>query len=187
MKTLLIDNYDSFTYNLVHLLKSIGSIDLQVVRNDKITLNEINEYDNLLISPGPGIPDEAGIIKEAIKHFAATKNILGVCLGHQAIAEVFGGSLVNMKEPIHGIASELTQTSDEKLFDKLPQSFKVGRYHSWQVDKQSLPPELLITAESSDGSIMALKHKNYNVKGLQFHPESVLTEFGREILQNWIN
>lgn len=187
-KILLIDNYDSFTYNLVHLIKSISTMEINVVRNDKITLQEVNAYDKILISPGPGIPSEAGIIREVIRNYAKTKSILGICLGHQAITEVFGGKLVNMEKVFHGVATPVNLSEErDEIFKGIPASFLVGRYHSWQADKETFSTELKITAEDKDGSIMALAHRVYDVKGLQFHPESILTEFGKEIMFNWVN
>lgn len=188
MQILLIDNYDSFTYNLVHLMKSVSSSEIDIVRNNKITLQNVNVYDKILISPGPGIPCEAGVIQEVIKQYAPTKSILGICLGHQAIAEVFGGKLSNMKKVFHGVATPINLSADrDEIFKGIPDSFLVGRYHSWQADRETFPTELKITAEDKEGSIMSLRHKEYDVKGLQFHPESILTEFGKEMMYNWIN
>ena len=187
-RILLIDNYDSFTYNLVHLMKSVSSLEIHVVRNNKITLQEVNAYSKILISPGPGIPYEAGITQEVVRNYAPTKSILGICLGHQAIAEVFGGKLTNMEKVFHGVATPICLAKErDEIFKGIPDSFLVGRYHSWQADKGTFSAELKITAEDKDGSIMALAHKEYDVKGLQFHPESILTEFGKEIMFNWIN
>lgn len=187
-KILLIDNYDSFTYNLVHLIKEVSDVDLDVRRNNKISLEELNNYDRIVISPGPGIPDEAGIIKEAIKHFASTKKILGICLGHQAIAEVFDSKIINMKESYHGVGSniELSDKS-EILFKNVPDNFIAGRYHSWVVQQEGLSEDLIVTAKDKNGMIMALSHRHYDVKGIQFHPESILTEHGKTIMGNWIN
>jgi anthranilate synthase component 2 len=184
---LIIDNYDSFTYNLVHLVNEIG-LQCEVWRNDKFNIDDVDAYDHIILSPGPGIPSEAGLLLDVIEKYAATKSIFGVCLGQQAIAEVFGGKLYNLSRPMHGIATPVKIIDkQEKLFLGLPQSFKVGRYHSWVVDEKGLPADLLITAiDEQDNTIMALRHKQYNVRGVQFHPESVLTEYGREIMQNWL-
>jgi len=187
-KILIIDNYDSFTYNLVHLVHEIG-LTCDVWRNDKFALEEVDAYSHIILSPGPGIPSEAGLLLAVIERYAPTKSIFGVCLGQQAIAEVFGGKLHNLSRPMHGIATPIKITDkDEKLFAGLPESFKVGRYHSWVVDQNGLPETLTVTAiDEKDNSIMALRHQQYDVRGVQFHPESVLTEYGRAILQNWLN
>jgi anthranilate synthase component II len=186
-KILIIDNYDSFTYNLVHLVNEIG-LQCDVWRNDKFAIGDVNAYDHIILSPGPGIPSEAGLLLEVIEKYAPAKSILGVCLGQQAIAEVFGGKLYNLSRPMHGIATPIKVTDpQEKLFAGLPQSFKVGRYHSWVVDRDGFPEVLTVTAiDEQDNSIMALRHKEYDVRGVQFHPESVLTEHGRVLMQNWI-
>ena len=187
MKLLVLDNYDSFTYNLVHLLREIGT-DLDVFRNDKIDLEQVSNYDKILLSPGPSLPKEAGIMPQLIEHYASQKNILGVCLGHQAIGEAFGASLSNLSEVQHGVATNVQSIVQENLFLNLPEKFKVGRYHSWVVEKESLKnTPLQIIAEDEQGFVMALKHQSYQVWGLQFHPESILTEFGREILVNWLD
>ena len=184
---LIIDNYDSFTYNLVHLVNEIG-LQCEVWRNDKFNIGDVDAFSHIILSPGPGIPSEAGLLLEVIEKYAPTKSMFGVCLGQQAIAEVFGGRLYNLSEPMHGIATPIKVTDEqEKLFTGLPESFKVGRYHSWVVEK-ALPDVLAITAiDEQDGSVMALRHKQYDVRGVQFHPESVLTEYGREMMQNWLN
>lgn len=186
-KILIIDNYDSFTYNLVHLVNEIG-MECEVWRNDKFELADVDAFDKIILSPGPGIPSEAGLLLDVIKTYAATKSIFGVCLGQQAIAEAFGGSLHNLKQPMHGIATPIKVTDEnEQLFIGLPQHFKVGRYHSWVVDEKNLPEELTITAiDESDNSAMALRHKTYDVRGVQFHPESILTEYGKEMMANWL-
>ena len=186
-KILIIDNYDSFTYNLVHLVHEIG-LTCDVWRNDKFALEDVNAYSHIILSPGPGIPSEAGLLLAVIERYAATKSIFGVCLGQQAIAEAFGGKLHNLSRPMHGIATPIKITDkDEKLFAGLPEIFKVGRYHSWVVDQDGLPETLTVTAiDEKDNSIMALRHQQYDVRGVQFHPESVLTEYGRAILQNWL-
>ncbi|MCF6213501.1 MAG: aminodeoxychorismate/anthranilate synthase component II [Flavobacteriaceae bacterium] len=184
-KILVIDNYDSFTYNLVHYLQELGC-EVSVKRNDKLSLDEVADYDKVLLSPGPGLPDEAGLLKAIIKSYANTKSILGVCLGQQAIAEVFGGTLVNLKEVHHGIASDIKLTNpDAVLYKDLPSIFKVGRYHSWVVSK-NLPQELIATSVDEQGEIMSLKHKYLDVRGVQYHPESILTPNGKAILKNWI-
>ena len=186
MNILVIDNYDSFTYNLVHLLNQLG-LDATVWRNDKFELNEVEAFDKILLSPGPGIPSEAGLLLDVIKQYAATKSILGVCLGQQAIAEVFGGELYNLEKPVHGTATKINIVDDhEFLFKGLPNQFEVGRYHSWAVKSENLPKELIITAEDEKGVMMALRHQTLDVRGVQFHPESVLTEYGKEMIANWI-
>ncbi|MDB5262038.1 MAG: aminodeoxychorismate/anthranilate synthase component [Adhaeribacter sp.] len=188
MKLLVLDNYDSFTYNLVHLVKKLGyGTKMEVYRNDKITLDDVEEYDNILLSPGPGVPDEAGIMPELIKRYAPTKKILGVCLGHQAIAEAFGGTLLNLPEPMHGVATTIkVNAKNEPLFRGLPSEFKAARYHSWVVVAQTMPQELEVTAIDGEGQIMALRHREFNVKGVQFHPESILTEHGETIMRTWL-
>lgn len=186
LKILIIDNYDSFTYNLVHLVNELG-LECDVWRNDQFALEDVDAYSHIILSPGPGIPSEAGLLLQVIERYAPSKNMFGVCLGQQAIAEVFGGKLYNLPQPMHGIATPIKVTDDtERLFSGLPEQFKVGRYHSWVVEKE-LPNELTITAiDEADGSVMALRHKQYNVRGVQFHPESVLTEYGKEMLANWL-
>jgi anthranilate synthase component 2 len=187
MKILVIDNYDSFTYNLVHLLNELGE-DATVWRNDKFELEDVAQFDKILLSPGPGIPSEAGLLLEVIKKYASSKSILGVCLGQQAIAEVFGGELYNLEKPVHGTATKLVITdTEELLFKGLQSGFDVGRYHSWAVKSDNLPSELLITATDEKGVMMALRHKTLDVRGVQFHPESVLTQFGKEMIANWLN
>lgn len=187
-KILIIDNYDSFTYNLVHLVNELGQ-QCEVWRNDKFAIGDVDAFDQIILSPGPGIPSEAGLLLEVIGKYAATKSIFGVCLGQQAIAEVFGGSLYNLSQPMHGIATPIKVTDDqEQLFKGLPASFKVGRYHSWVVSDKDLPQALKITAiDEADNSIMALAHQEYDVRGVQFHPESILTEYGKELMQNWLS
>ena len=186
-KILIIDNYDSFTYNLVHLVNEIG-LQCEVWRNDKFNLDDVEDFSHIILSPGPGIPSEAGLLLDVITRYAPTKSIFGVCLGQQAIAEAFGGQLYNLSRPMHGIATPIKVTdADEKLFTGLPESFKVGRYHSWVVDQKGLPDVLTVTAiDERDNSIMALRHKQYDVRGVQFHPESVLTEYGKRMMQNWL-
>ncbi len=186
-KILVIDNYDSFTYNLVHYLEALNA-NVTVVRNDEFDLEEVEAYDKILLSPGPGIPNEAGLLKEVIQRYAPSKSILGICLGLQAIGEVFGGSLRNLEKVYHGVATQaLIQVIDENLFDGLPNEIHVGRYHSWVVDTAHFPEALQITAVDPNGEIMALRHSTFDVKGVQFHPESVLTPDGKKILANWIN
>ena len=187
MKILLLDNYDSFTYNLLHLVKELGATDVTVVRNDQITLEDVEQYDKIILSPGPGIPEEAGLLLPIIRQYAATKKILGVCLGHQAIGEAFGAKLTNLTEVFHGIQSSIKILDHEVLFKGLADEILVGRYHSWVVDRVDLPSCLDITAESEEGQIMGLRHQSYEVYGIQFHPESVLTPKGKEILQNFLN
>ncbi|NGF55965.1 aminodeoxychorismate/anthranilate synthase component II [Parapedobacter sp. SGR-10] len=185
-KILVIDNYDSFTYNLVHLLQELGE-DYEVVRNDKFTLDYVDDFDKILLSPGPGIPEEAGLLMDVIRTYAPTKSILGICLGQQAIAEVFGGTLFNMPKPLHGVATDIIITDDtEKLFQDFPRNSKIGRYHSWAVEKNTLPDTLKITALDPDGIIMALSHTIYDVRSVQFHPESVLTDNGKKLIENWL-
>lgn len=186
MKILVLDNYDSFTYNLVQLIEQIVGKKVDVFRNDEIALEDIEKYDKIILSPGPGIPSEAGILIDVIKKYAATKSILGVCLGQQAIAEAFGGSLINLKEVYHGVATEAKQTNDHCLFEGLPNVLEVGRYHSWAVNKADFPSELEITSEDENGIIMSLKHKAYNLHAVQYHPESILTPEGRKILENFL-
>jgi anthranilate synthase component 2 len=184
-KILVIDNYDSFTYNLVHYLQDLDC-EVVVKRNDKITLDAVDQFHKILLSPGPGIPDEAGLLKPIIKRYAANKSILGVCLGQQAIGEVFGGSLENLSRVYHGVSTKIKLiNSDEILYRNIPETFEVGRYHSWVVSK-NLPAALIATAIDENGEIMSLKHREYDVRAVQYHPESILTEHGREILKNWI-
>ncbi|MDR1683190.1 MAG: aminodeoxychorismate/anthranilate synthase component II [Candidatus Symbiothrix sp.] len=187
MKILLFDNYDSFTYNLFHVVKELGYRDIEVHRNDRIALDEVERFDKIILSPGPGIPSEAGLLLPLIKRFAPTKSILGVCLGHQAIAEAFGGQLINLEAVYHGVATPVEIIAEDSLFKTLPKTFDVGRYHSWIVSKEHFPNELEITAIEENGQIMALKHKCLDVHGLQFHPESVLTPLGKEIIKNFLN
>ncbi len=185
-KILVIDNYDSFTYNLVHYLEDLGC-DVTVKRNDKLTLEDVAPFDKIVLSPGPGIPDEAGLLKPIIKKYAASKSILGVCLGQQAIAEVFGGSIINLDTVYHGVATDVTVTvDDESLFNGLEKIIEVGRYHSWVVDT-NLPSTLEVTSVDANGQIMSLRHKEYDVRAVQFHPESVLTPDGKRMLENWLN
>ena len=186
MKIVIIDNYDSFTYNLSHLIKEIGA-EVTVIRNDQFTLNQLERFDKIVLSPGPGIPSEAGLLLDVIKTYKGRKPILGVCLGHQAIGEVFGGTLENLSDVFHGVATEGTQFSNDYIFDSLPKRITMGRYHSWVVSRENFPTCLEVTAVSDEGQIMALKHKNYDIHGIQFHPESVLTPEGTTILRNFID
>lgn len=191
MGILVFDNYDSFTYNLVHLVEKITHTKVDVYRNDQISLEKVKEYDKIILSPGPGIPEEAGLLLPLIKEYASTKSILGVCLGHQAIGEAFGGKLTNLSTVYHGVATEIEvegQRSEARssLFEGLPEKILVGRYHSWIVSDDRFPEELEVTARDDNGYIMALQHKQYDVQGVQFHPESVLTPDGEKILRNWL-
>jgi len=196
MKILVFDNYDSFTYNLVHLVEKITHEKVEVHRNDQIPMEKVKEYDKIILSPGPGIPEEAGMLLPLIKEYASSKSILGVCLGHQAIGQAFGGTLVNLSTVFHGVATPIKVGSQESgvgrqnpgndLYKGLPKEFEVGRYHSWVVSKENFPEVLEITAEDDNGFIMGLQHKTYDVQGVQFHPESVLTPMGEEIMKNWL-
>lgn len=186
MKIVIIDNYDSFTYNLSHLIKEIGA-EVTVIRNNQFKLNQLERFDKIVLSPGPGIPSEAGLLLDVIKTYKGRKPILGVCLGHQAIGEVFGGTLENLSDVFHGVATEGTQFSNDYIFDSLPKRITMGRYHSWVVSRENFPTCLEVTAVSDEGQIMALKHKNYDIHGIQFHPESVLTPEGKTILRNFID
>ncbi|WP_339609917.1 aminodeoxychorismate/anthranilate synthase component II [uncultured Planktosalinus sp.] len=185
MKILVIDNYDSFVYNIVHYLENLDVDQVHVVKNDKFELDLINIYDKIVLSPGPGIPKDAGLMPQVILEFGAVKPILGVCLGHQAIAESFGGALHNLESPLHGIASRVEVTQEDYLFKNIPKQFNIGHYHSWVV-KPELPATLEVLAKDAFGNIMALKHSSYDLRGVQFHPESVLTEYGHQLLENWI-
>jgi len=185
-KVLVIDNYDSFTYNLVHYLEDLGC-DVTVKRNDQLSLEEVEPFEKIVLSPGPGIPDEAGLLKDIIKTYAPTKSILGVCLGQQAIGEVFGGKITNLDNVYHGVATNIDiKVNDESMFKGLDKTIEVGRYHSWVVDAD-LPQELEATSFDENGQVMSLRHKIYDVKGMQFHPESVLTPNGKQIIENWLN
>lgn len=187
MKILIIDNYDSFTYNLVHMVEKITGELPTVFRNDEIALEDINHYDLIMLSPGPGIPDEAGILKKAIKQYAGKKPIFGVCLGLQAITEVFGGSIINMDEVFHGVATEMKVIQpDAAIFKGISNEFPAARYHSWIASKEDLPSDLEITALDDEGEIMAIRHKEFPISAVQFHPESILTEVGEQIVRNFI-
>ncbi|MCK6649975.1 MAG: aminodeoxychorismate/anthranilate synthase component II [Bacteroidia bacterium] len=186
MKVLVLDNYDSFTYNLVHYLEKVDArSSIDVFRNDQIQLDKIAFYDKIVLSPGPGLPSQAGIMLDLIKRYAGSKPILGICLGHQAIAEAFGARLKNLDNVYHGVTSLIEITEEDYVFENLPASFNVGRYHSWVVT--DMPSCLISTSKDENGNIMSLKHDTYDVRGIQFHPESVLTEYGLQIISNWIN
>lgn len=185
MKIVIIDNYDSFTYNLAHLVRELGA-EVTVLRNDQFEMSELEPFSKIILSPGPGIPSEAGLLLDVIRAYAGRKPILGVCLGHQAIGEVFGAKLVNLDDVYHGVATEGTQFGNDEIFSGLPNRITMGRYHSWVVARDGFPDCLEVTAESDDKQIMALHHREYNIRGIQFHPESVLTPDGRKMLQNWL-
>jgi len=181
MKLLILDNYDSFTYNLVHLVEKVSNISIDVIRNDKISIEEVNAYSKILLSPGPGLPIDAGIMPELLKHYYKTKSIFGVCLGLQAIGENFGATLINLQTVYHGIATPINIISNHKIFEGCPKTFNVGRYHSWVIKNQNLSQDLIVTAIDDKNNIMAAKHKTYDVSGVQFHPESILSEYGETI------
>lgn len=185
MKIVIIDNYDSFTYNLSHLVKELGA-DVTVYRNDQFEMSWLEPFDKIILSPGPGIPSEAGLLLDVIRNYAGKKPILGVCLGHQAIGEAFGGQLTNLSDVFHGVATEGTVTVNDVLFQNLPERIVMGRYHSWVVSKDGFPACLEITAESDEGQVMALRHREYDIRGIQFHPESVLTTEGKTMIKNWL-
>lgn len=185
MKIIIIDNYDSFTYNLVHYLEDLNA-EVTVYRNDEFELSELEKFDKILLSPGPGIPEEAGLLKQVIQKYAPTKSILGICLGLQAIGEVFGGNLINLEKVYHGVATKVSNVSDDFIFNEIPDEMEVGRYHSWSVSTENFPDVLEITSVDENGQVMSLKHKTYDVRGVQYHPESVLTPYGKKILENWL-
>ncbi|MEQ9229283.1 MAG: aminodeoxychorismate/anthranilate synthase component II [Cyclobacteriaceae bacterium] len=185
MKVLVLDNYDSFTYNLVHILRELG-VELDVFRNDQIGIDEVDHYDKILLSPGPGLPSEGGIMPEVLKKYGSTKSILGVCLGHQAIGECFGGSLYNLPTVFHGIVTSIKLEEQDELFAGIPAEFNVCRYHSWVISEENLPAELTVTSRDAAGTIMSVKHKTMNIRGVQFHPESIMTEHGKQLMKNWI-
>jgi len=186
-QVLVIDNYDSFVYNLVHYLEDLDC-EVTVKRNDQLRLEEVAAFDKILLSPGPGIPEEAGLLLEIIKTYAPTKSMFGVCLGQQAIGEVFGGTLINLDQVFHGVATSAKQlVADEPLFKDIPTEFEIGRYHSWVVAPENFPEALEITSVDVNGQIMSLRHKEYDVRGVQFHPESVLTPEGKTMIKNWVN
>ncbi|OYT16159.1 MAG: aminodeoxychorismate/anthranilate synthase component II [Bacteroidetes bacterium 4572_77] len=184
---LILDNYDSFTYNLVQLVEQHAGWHFEVHKNDEFPLAEVARFDKILLSPGPGLPAEAGIMPQIFQKYASEKSILGICLGHHALAEAFGGRLFNFKKPVHGIQRKTHVLAPDVLFKNLPPTFEAGLYHSWAVEKESIPKELKITAISEKGVIMALQHKSYDVRSLQFHPESIMTPYGREMLWNWLS
>jgi anthranilate synthase component 2 len=186
-KLLILDNYDSFTYNLVHLIEKISDLSFDVIRNDKILIETVANYDKILLSPGPGLPSEAGIMPRLIKQYGASKSILGVCLGLQAIAEAYEGTLENLTTVYHGLSTPIHVISEDLIFNHCPKKFTVGRYHSWVVNPKTLPTELQITSVDEQGNIMALKHKTHDVRGVQFHPESILSEHGETMIKNWLN
>jgi len=192
MKILIFDNYDSFTYNLVHVVEKIIHNKVDVYRNDKISLEKIKDYDKIILSPGPGLPCESGLLLSLIEEYASSRSILGVCLGQQAIAETFGGKLENLKNVYHGVATKIKvndkrTSSENDVFKSLPNELEVGRYHSWIVSKEHFPADLEITAEDENGYIMGLRHKKFDVQGVQFHPESVLTPMGEKMMRNWLS
>lgn len=185
-KLLIVDNYDSFTYNLYHLVKEIGGYEIEVHRNDKIALDDVERFDKIILSPGPGIPEEAGLLLPIIRRYAAQKSMLGVCLGHQAIGEAFGGKLENLTQVYHGVQTSVEVIGEDRLFNTLGKQFLVGRYHSWVISHEDFPKDLEITAESKEKQIMAVRHRIYDVHGIQFHPESILTPKGQTIIENFI-
>ena len=185
MKIVIIDNYDSFTYNLSHLVKELGA-EVDVLRNDQFELADLEPYSKIILSPGPGIPSEAGLLLDVIKTYAGKKPILGVCLGHQAIGEAFGGKLENLSDVFHGVATPCHIIANDPIFSGIERNITIGRYHSWVVSREGFPSCLEVTAESEEGQIMALRHRKLNIRGIQFHPESVLTHDGKKMLQNWL-
>ncbi|WP_420315930.1 anthranilate synthase component II [Ekhidna sp.] len=188
MKVLVIDNYDSFTYNLVHILRELGVDEsMRTVRNDQFELDDVAAFDHILLSPGPGVPKDAGLMPQVIERYASTKNILGVCLGHQAIGESFGADLLNLPQVYHGMVTPIEVIVEDDIFNGLPPSFNVCRYHSWVIEKTSLPESLEVTSVAENGNIMSIKHKDFNVRGVQFHPESIMTEHGKQLMKNWID
>jgi anthranilate synthase component II len=186
MRLLVLDNYDSFTYNLVHLIEKVSEIPFDVVQNNQITIQEIDVYDKILLSPGPGLPSEAGIMPLLLQTYYQNKSILGVCLGLQAIGEAFGCKLKNLDTVFHGLATPIKVINQDTLFDNCPTTFNVGRYHSWVIDEKTVSNQLIVTALDENNLIMAAKHKQYDVRGLQFHPESILSEYGETIIKNWL-
>lgn len=186
-KILIFDNYDSFTYNLLHTVQSLGHTDVDVIRNDRMTLEEVERYDKIILSPGPGLPEEAGLLLPLIERYAATKCILGVCLGHQAIGQLFGAKLENIPHVFHGVQTPAQIVAEDYLFAGLPEEMEVGRYHSWIVSRESFPSELQITALDKEGTIMALRHRTLDLHGVQFHPESILTPEGTTIIRNFLD
>ena len=185
MRIVIIDNYDSFTYNLAHLVKELGA-EVEALRNDQFQIENLLPYDKIILSPGPGIPSEAGLLLDVIRQYAPIKPILGVCLGHQAIGEYFGGHLTNLSQVFHGVSSTVSVTTPDYIYNELPDHIEVGRYHSWVVDTHAFPDCLEITSVSEEGQIMSLRHRQYDVRGIQYHPESVLTPDGQKIISNWL-
>ena len=186
-KLLILDNYDSFTYNLVQLVEQHGEWDFDVIKNNKINLEEVHDYQKILLSPGPGLPSKAGIMPQIISSYCSYKSILGICLGHHAIAEAFGGELYNFNQPVHGIQRTIHILENDLLFTNIPSHIEVGLYHSWAVKKEKFPDDLLITAISEQGVVMGIQHKTFDVRGLQFHPESIMTAYGKEMIWNWLD
>ncbi len=186
MKLLILDNYDSFTYNLVHLVEKVSNMPFVVIKNDKITLEEVATYDKILLSPGPGLPAEAGIMPQLIKRYYKEKSILGVCLGLQAIGEGLGCQLKNLDTVYHGLATPITINTEDEIFKNCPKRFNVGRYHSWVINEKTITSDILVTAVDDKNLVMAIKHKNYDVRGVQFHPESILSDYGETIIKNWL-
>ena len=186
MKILLLDNYDSFTYNLLHVVKELGATDVEVVRNDQIELDEVNRFNKIILSPGPGIPEEAGLLLPIIKRYAPTKSILGVCLGHQAIGEVFGGTVSYAKQVMHGKQSVAKQVHPSKILKGVPEQFEVARYHSLAIVDETIPSELIVTSVTDDGEVMSVEHKDYPIYGVQFHPESIMTPNGEQMIRNFL-
>jgi anthranilate synthase component 2 len=186
MKILVLDNYDSFTYNLVHIVRALGYA-IDIYRNDKIALEDVKKYDKILLSPGPGIPDEAGIMKKVVSEYGPTKSILGICLGHQGIGEVYGATLFNIPKVLHGVTSTAEVTDKEEyLFKGVPETFQATHYHSWAVVPETINGDLKVTAVNNEGLVMGLRHKKFDVKGLQFHPESIMTPEGPKMIENWL-
>jgi anthranilate synthase component 2 len=185
MKLAVIDNYDSFTFNLVHYFEDLGA-SVTVFRNDEFELKELDAFDKIVLSPGPGLPNEAGLLKEVIQTYATTKSILGICLGLQAIGEVFGGTLINLEKVYHGVTSKIKIIEEDSIFKNMPDQIEVGRYHSWVISNDNFPPNLSITSVDENKQIMSIKHSHFDVRGVQFHPESILTPFGKKILENWL-
>ena len=186
MSILLFDNYDSFTYNLLHYVEKVSGVNVEVRRNNEITLEEVAAYDKILISPGPGVPSEAGILKELIQYYAPHKSILGICLGHQAIAEVFGCSLKNMSKVFHGVATPINIICHDYIYQGMPNRFNVGRYHSWCMGNENVSAEIIVNATDDEENIMGISHKQFDLKGVQFHPESILSEYGEQLIKNWL-
>jgi anthranilate synthase component II len=185
MQLAVIDNYDSFTFNLVHYFEDLGA-SVTVFRNDEFDLKELDAFDKIVLSPGPGLPNEAGLLKEVIQTYATTKSILGICLGLQAIGEVFGGTLINLEKVYHGVATKIKIIEEDSIFKNIPDQIEVGRYHSWVISNNNFPPNLIITSVDENKQIMSVKHSLFDVRGVQFHPESILTPFGKKILKNWL-